>query len=85
MREYIRETKLNHVTGFNLSIEKNQELVSVNPEFIIRDFYPKKVVLRDGTRIKIDHGSYHDYYEAFNPPEWDTLDEFEDKFAVLMI
>ena len=43
----------------------------------------KEVTLKDGKSVLMDMEEYHEYIETFNPPDWDTLEEFNEKKIVL--
>jgi hypothetical protein len=54
----------------------------INPD-VFQKIFNKEVVLKDGKKIIMTMEEYHSYVDTFNPPDWDTYEEYKEKRMVL--
>jgi hypothetical protein len=49
----------------------------------IQRLIDKPVILRDNKKVFMSGELYDEYFNTYNPPEWDTYEEYLDKIMVL--
>ncbi len=54
----------------------------IHPD-MYRALFQRKIVLKDQKVIHISDEDYKNYMDTFNPPEWDTYEEYLDKKMIV--